>query len=166
MPKRECRLLVLSPRARSRDLVREYKPFGRKKLFDLMKEAAEDVAQLDMRDYDRHAVFEGFFFGKMMIDDRLRKELRDGVPSSLIDCELYRHVETAAVDSAKKALRHFKGDFGPRGKAIFLVCTDHCGVVLEFDADRAFEDGALRAHLAGELRSSLFREILERGARR
>jgi hypothetical protein len=166
MPKRECRLLVLSPRARSRDLVREYKPFGRKRLLDLMKEAAEDVAQLDMSDYDRHAVFEGFFFGTMMIDEMLRKELRKAVQSSLIDCLLYRSPETAAVESAKNALRHFKGDLGPRGKAIFLVCPDHCGVVLGFDADRAFEDAALRAHLAGELRSSLFRKILERGVGR
>ncbi len=158
MPKRECRLLVLSPRARNRFHVGEYKPFGRKKLIELMKEAETLAASKAIRrDYDRHTVFEGFFFGDTKIDDALQKVLRDDVPASLIDCMVYSSVEESNREMAKVALRHFR----PGDKAVMVVCSDDCNLAFDFDVDPASDDSSLRAYLYARLRSPVVRQAIK-----
>jgi len=166
MPKNECRLLVLSPRARSIEHAREYKPFREKMLSEILDEVATEIAKSTRRDYDRHEVFAGFFFGKPLPGSKLQEALRDGVPTSLVDCELYRSSESAAVEAAKNALFHFAFGAGQGGKGIILVCNDACGLSLDYDAARASNDAALIAHLWCDLSLNKFKRLGKTMSRR
>jgi hypothetical protein len=158
MPSNDCRLLVLSPCARSVAHAREYKPFRGKMLAEILDDAASEVAHLE-RDYDRHRLFAGFFFGKDKPDPTLQKELREGVPSSLVDCAIYGGSEPAAAEAARNALFHFASESGRGGKRIILICDGKCDLHLDYDALRASSDLTLMAYLSCDLLLNTFKRL-------
>ena len=120
-------------------------------LAEILDEAASDVAG-KARDYDRHRLFAGFFFGKEKPGSKLQQELREGVSSSLVDCAVYRSSELAAAEAAKDALLDFIINVDRGGKRIILICDDTCGVSLDkYDALRASTDLTLTAYLSCDL---------------
>lgn len=154
-----CRLLVLSPWARDIDRARRFTPFGKKRLQDILDEVAAEVALSGMADYDRHEIFGGFFYGHAAPDAALRRELLNGVPTSLVDCLLYNSGASAA-EGSKNALFHFAFGAGKGGKRIILACNDACGVPLDYDAvARTFSDPTLAAHLWNDLTTNAFKRI-------
>lgn len=167
MVNRECRLLVLSPRVRDPRDVLKYKPFGTKRLLDIMDEVAAGVATRRARDYEQHAVFEGFFYGRTKLDDALKSELGDRVPSCIIDCAVYTDgADPKETQVAKSALFHFAYGHPADGKLIVLLCNHNCTVPIEFDTYPAVSDDALRAHLWGDLCGNKFKKIGNEIARR
>jgi hypothetical protein len=167
MPKRECRLLLLSPRARTPQHVQEYKPFRVKRLVDIMREVAAGVAKRRSRDYDAHAVFEGFFFGKTNLDDELKGEIGDRVPSCLVECAVYNHSsEAEAAEAAKTALFHFAYGYPAGGKLIVLLCDHKCDLSIELDTWLATSDEALFAYLWSDLCGNVFKRVGDVIARR
>jgi hypothetical protein len=160
MPNRECRLLVLSPRARNWNHVQEYTPFPKgERLVATIAAAASRVAQRRHRDYDEHVIFRGFFFGATTLDTELKGVLGDDVPSSVIDCSVYRSAETDARETAEDALFHFAYGFRAGGKLIILICNDGCGLKPKFDTWYAPNDGALFAHLESDLSTNVFKRV-------
>jgi hypothetical protein len=158
MTKRECPLLVLSPQGRSEDQVREYKPFGGRPLIAILRDIAAGVSLRKSRRYDKHAVFAGFFFDKLTLAEPLLHMLRD-VPSSLVDCEMYRSHEAEAVDTAQKALLHVTSDVPAsgkigRGRMHSRVPDRRC-----IRARAAKSDEALFAHFWMDLCGSVFIRI-------
>lgn len=112
-----------------------------------------------MRPFDRHEVFGGFFFGSEIPDEHLQAELRTHVPTSLVDCGIYRSSESAAVAAAAKALLEFAIDAGIGGKLIVLICNDHCSRRLDFDSALAQSDEELLGHLWSDLCGNLFKKL-------
>lgn len=165
MAKRECPLLVLSPQARSDDQAREYKPFGRKPLLRMLREAAAGVSNQPYRRYDEHAVFDGFFFGKLALDYSLTEEIRR-VPSSVVDCAIYRDEKEAASRTARQALRLAGGDSPAEEKLALLACEHRCAIEDTIDFRRAGGDEALFAYLWIDLCGSAFQRVGELMARR
>ena len=162
--KRACHLLVLSPRARSGDQAREYRPFGGRPLLAILGDVAAGVSQIGSRVYDEHTLFGGFLFGRISIEEPVIRELRS-VPASLIDCELFRSGETAAVETARLALRHVASG-APEGRGrIVLACNDGChadgGVALR----RATSEDMLFANLWIDLCGNAFDRVGQAMAR-
>src|SRR5437588_6425191 len=120
-PKRQCPLLVLSPRARSGDQVDGYKPFGDRLLVVMLRDVAAAISRQVIRRYDEHTVFTRFLFGKLTCDPPLIEELRS-VPSSLVDCGLEGNDDVAAVDAARAALSHVASGAAAESKSIVLLC--------------------------------------------
>lgn len=164
---RECRLLVLSPRARTPQHVQEYKPFKAKRLLEIIREVADGVARRRSRDYDTHSIFEGFFFGKTSINEELKREVGDRVPSCIVECTVYGDKgEPAAVEAARDTLFHFAYGYPAGGKLIVLVCEHGCKVAMPFDMWPARSDDALFAYLWSDLCGSTFKRIGQVIARR
>ena len=158
--RRECRLLVLSPRARNPRHVLEYKPFKEKRLVEILREVAAGVARRRSRDYDEHAIFEGFFFGSTSLDEELKRELGERVPSCIVECAIYNtNGEPAAAETAKTTLFHFAYGYPAGGKLIVLLCNDDCDVRIEFDTCMARSDDALFAYLWSDLCGNSFKRI-------
>jgi len=154
-----CRLLVLSPAARNADHARGYRPFGKKMLDEILAEVAAAVAESGMADFDHHLIFGGFFFGQGEPDAALRSELLKRVPSSLVDCAVYRSGEGAAAEAAQRALFYFAFGAGLGGKRIILACDDACGKRPDYPHMRATSDAALEAHLWNDLAMNAFKRI-------
>jgi hypothetical protein len=134
--KRECQLLVLSPRARTELQLSVYRPFRGRSLIAIIRDVAAGVSNQKVRRYDEHTPFRGFFFGRKTLDEGLIDDLRK-VPSSLVDCEIYATEQAEAASAARVALSHF-ADGEPTGaKLIALACTQE-----------ALVDGTLAFQLA------------------
>jgi len=147
MTRRERSLLVLSPRARSRDELRDYKPFGGKSLLEILRDVAVGVSQCELREFDEHTIH-GCFFGAPM------ESLREAAVS-LVDSEIYRSDETAA-EAARTALAHFNGSV--------ILAGDHtCPDARQLRLARS--DDALFAYLFIDLCGPWFSRIGEQLAR-
>ena|ERR1043166_1516365 len=148
MTRRERSLLVLSPRARSRDELKDYKPFGGKSLLEILRDVAVGVSQCKLREFDEHTIH-GCFFGASM------ESLRDAAVS-LVDSEIFRSDETAA-EMARTALAHFTGSVILAGD---VACPDAA-----LQSRLARSDDALFAYLFIDLCGPWFSRIGEQLAR-
>jgi|GEM_PF-3064688 len=155
----ECRLLVLAPFASDIKKAEAYQPFGKKRLIDIINEVAIEMrGRRRRRRYDRHEVFGGFFFGSAFPDPELQDELRDEVPTSLLDCRVYYSGEPQAAEAALSALADFVDGPGGSDKLIVFICTHGCQA-RRLDVLRARSDDMLHAHLSSDLRGSNFKRI-------
>jgi hypothetical protein len=157
--KRECPLLVLSPRARSSDQLKEFRPFGGRSLVETLRDVATSVSRYSHR-FDGHALFKEFLFGKLTVDESVAEALR-AVPSSLVDCGIFRSDEANAEDAAREALACFAEGAPPGTKLIVLLCAHPSPENLGFDARRARSDDALFAYLWTDLSGGGFKHVGE-----
>lgn len=155
MNKRVRPLLVVSPKARDEEQVRDYRPFGGRHLLTVLRDVAAGVSRYALREYDEYRVFTRFFFGQMHVDEQLIERLRQ-IPASVVDCNTYRNAEGPAVDAAKSALFHFASD---GGKRIVLTCSDDCDAAFASGPCRAVNDDALFAFLWTDLCGAVFGRI-------
>src|SRR5436190_10395630 len=89
MSKRERSLLVVSPHARTRQEITEYKPFGGRSLWDILRDVAVGVSHCKFKQYDQYVP--ELFFGEPSSIEHFRK-----IAVSPVDCEIYRSDEAPA----------------------------------------------------------------------
>lgn len=155
---RECRLLVLSPRARSKSHVQQYKPFQAKFLAEILEEAAQNAKMQTERDYDRHSIFEGLFFGAKQLEQALRTELKKHVPTCIVDCSTFRG-ENEEAKTARDALHFLTLGHDEKAKLLVLLCNDKCAVDTGYQMIPASSDGILIGYLGFDLCDNRFKRV-------
>ncbi len=158
---RECRLLVLSPRARSESHAQQYRPFNDQFLSALLAKAEKLASTREDRNYDCHRVFGGFFFGMHDLDGALKNELNKAVPTCLLDCSVFRDGEPNDLAAAKNALHYLTYGHPAGGKMIVLACRDGCQVDTGYQVWPADNDGMLVAYLWSDLCDNVFKRMVK-----
>ena len=155
---RECRLLVLSPRARSKSHVQQYKPFQARFLSEILADAEQIASARRNRDYDRYSVFEGLFFGAKQLDEPLQTELEKHVPACVVDCSALRGLDEE-VRVADKALQYLMSGYRKGAKLVVLICSHKCAVDITVQTMWAFNDGILAGYLGSDLCDNTFKRL-------
>lgn len=154
---RYCRTLIVSARARSEAHLESYKPFNGALLVDLFAKAARKVAPAQREpSFELHAPYPYFFFGHSTLTDQQKRDLRL-LPSSIVDCDIYRSGETDALKIATSAIAEF--DYHHQGKTLLFVCDDACTEMMISDHFPATNDAELYAFLFSDLSNNAFTEI-------
>lgn len=154
---RYCRTLIVSARVRNEHHFESYKPFNRESLTTLFTKAATNVARAQRaRSFDRHAVYPYFFFGAHTLDEQRKNDLRL-LPSSVVDCDIYRSGEITALEIAKRAV--FEFGYAGSSKTIVFVSGDGCSQSLEYNHFPAANDAELYAFLFADLSNNTFAAI-------
>jgi hypothetical protein len=151
-----CQTLLISARVRSDLQFQQYRPFERANLSTLFAKAAAKVAQA-MRSpvFDEHALYPYFLFGGEL-DDQRKFDVRR-LPSSIIDCDIFRSDDVDATKRATRAIFEFA--YVDQRKAMVFVCGSKCSEPLEFNHFPATNDAELYAFLFMDLSSNAFAVI-------